>query len=190
MTIQTFRRLLAALHPEASATTKNEMLGMPAGRYLGIAWQAGGQVYLYRGSLLQNAERLGMIPSADMNVNACRMRDELRRTGTSEGPSGVYDTLRSLLADEECDRLVYPIRPTGRDEWGRDLTRCSLAPRCAPADPAIGARDEYLYEHGHGWNRATAVEVAERHGVTVGMLAVALWQGDRSAAVSEGVRLD
>jgi hypothetical protein len=175
MTIQTFRKLLAAKHPEATATTTNERAGMTRGRYLAIAWTPGGTVYEYRGTLVGAAVRFGLIPAFDMEAEARRMRDELRRTGASEGPTGVFDSLRWILADDERERLVFPFRPTGRDEWGRDLTRCSLRPPLPPADPTLDALDDYLDEHGRRFDREAVASVALRHGLTPGALAWALY---------------
>jgi len=121
MQFSVFQEQLAKVRPGASAH-------LDADGRVCVAFEPGGKVYTYRGSVYEVAERLGLIPDIDIPIEAQRIIEAFR-----SGAERVYgylvaaDTVRWYW--QHSDTCIEHCGAAGTDGFDRDLTVYRLVNR-------------------------------------------------------------
>lgn len=114
MLISTFNAQLQKKHPQAIAYVPDK-IGKRKANTVCVVYSPNGKVYEYKGSVLSVAERLGLIPEINYEVEAQKIASELKHSAEVIGHDGCQDTIRCLL-----EKWVET-KDAGVDEFDRSL---------------------------------------------------------------------
>lgn len=116
MLISTFNTQLQKKHPQAIAYVPDGFgTGKRKANTVCVVYSPNGKVYEYKGSILSVAERLGLIPEINYEVEAQKIASELKHNAEVIGHDGCQDTIRYLL-----EKWVET-KDAGVDEFDRPL---------------------------------------------------------------------
>lgn len=117
MLISTFNTQLQKKHPQATAYVPDGFgTGKRKANQVNVVYSPNGKVYEYKGTILSVAERLGLIPEINYEMEAQRIASELKHnTREVIGHDGCQDTVRYLF-----EKWVET-KDAGVDEFDRPL---------------------------------------------------------------------
>lgn len=124
MRIETFNKLLKSKNPQGYAYIP-EKVGKRQNA-VAVVFTPGGKVYTYKGTILAIAERLGLIPEVNVEVESRKAIKSLKETGLAVAPVECSDTINHFL--NIPGKLAQEVSRV-EDEFGRKIATFEIGVR-------------------------------------------------------------
>jgi hypothetical protein len=121
MLIETFEQLWQQQNPEGKAWVPDKYAtNERANNVVCVTFNENSKVYTYKGTILQVATRLDLIPEINVTDESEVLANEVKTNGFAIGHIECADTVQYLLG--ECVKTT----DSGKDEFGRKVVKFEI----------------------------------------------------------------